>query len=444
MKSKMTMRIVCAVLTLLLVVGMVPAQVNAASTYVLGDANGDGKVTVADATLVQKHAARMVTLDSVRQKAADVDFDGKVTVKDATLIQKYCARMIDSFYFVSCNAWTSLYTKTTKKISVNANADYTVKITYTNGSGWLKYTKNEKERTITLETTEDNTTGRTREATVRITTNGKVLTIKVKQLAKNDITSANAGKYNCYTYALQLSSDPRKPGGSSVSGLYVNPGALSNSSWDYSKYNVINYRNNRTAMFEDAEAYIINTVEADLATMGWGIKEVSSPNAKVAEGNWVIALALNPTECYKGTTRTATVTGQDIGNLSTLGWDHDYHWYRRIDSANGTPLRWEHKMGGSNPETISFAFPKNPNGIPGGIVEANGHKLCTVDYYWDCFGGYADAFDNDKSASFSYFRYCGSTRKVSKNARAGEFLLAEKMIDAYVLIGYYEVGPNVG
>ena len=60
-------------------------------TYLLGDANGDGKVNVKDATQIQKAAASLVNLDEEQAQAADVNGDGKVNVKDATAIQKFVA-----------------------------------------------------------------------------------------------------------------------------------------------------------------------------------------------------------------------------------------------------------------------------------------------------------------------------------------------------------------
>ncbi len=57
----------------------------------LGDADGDGKVNVKDATAIQKYAAGFeITLC---EACADVDADTKVNVKDATAIQKFVAGM---------------------------------------------------------------------------------------------------------------------------------------------------------------------------------------------------------------------------------------------------------------------------------------------------------------------------------------------------------------
>ena len=67
------------------------------SDYTLGDVNGDGYITVADATLVQQHAAELITLTGNALLAADTSKDGFVTVADATLIQRYAAELIDEF-----------------------------------------------------------------------------------------------------------------------------------------------------------------------------------------------------------------------------------------------------------------------------------------------------------------------------------------------------------
>ena len=54
---------------------------------VIGDLNGDGIVTVADATEVQRYLADLVTFTPSQRKAADTNGDGNVTINDATRIQ---------------------------------------------------------------------------------------------------------------------------------------------------------------------------------------------------------------------------------------------------------------------------------------------------------------------------------------------------------------------
>lgn len=60
--------------------------------YRVGDADGDGEVTIIDATAIQR---RLVNLPakSFQPKAADADCDGEVMILDATEIQRYLAEL---------------------------------------------------------------------------------------------------------------------------------------------------------------------------------------------------------------------------------------------------------------------------------------------------------------------------------------------------------------
>lgn len=60
---------------------------------IYGDVNGDGFVSVVDATLVQKHVVKMETLSADKQILADVNGDNSITVMDATAIQKYAVKL---------------------------------------------------------------------------------------------------------------------------------------------------------------------------------------------------------------------------------------------------------------------------------------------------------------------------------------------------------------
>ena len=64
---------------------------------VLGDVNGDGKVNVKDATMIQKAAAKVIKLADDESLRADVNADSKVNVKDATAIQKFAAKIETGF-----------------------------------------------------------------------------------------------------------------------------------------------------------------------------------------------------------------------------------------------------------------------------------------------------------------------------------------------------------
>lgn len=58
-----------------------------------GDVNGDNKITVKDATLIQKSSAKISKLSAVELICSDVNEDNKVNVKDATAVQKYVAKI---------------------------------------------------------------------------------------------------------------------------------------------------------------------------------------------------------------------------------------------------------------------------------------------------------------------------------------------------------------
>lgn len=61
----------------------------------LGDANNDGIIDAKDALLVLKSAAKLVTMDGNRVKAADVNNDGNVDASDALQILKVAAKLME-------------------------------------------------------------------------------------------------------------------------------------------------------------------------------------------------------------------------------------------------------------------------------------------------------------------------------------------------------------
>ena len=63
-----------------------------AGELLLGDADGDGSLTIVDATAIQRHLAELTT-SSYAEKAADADEDGAVTIVDATAIQRNLASL---------------------------------------------------------------------------------------------------------------------------------------------------------------------------------------------------------------------------------------------------------------------------------------------------------------------------------------------------------------
>ena len=62
--------------------------------FELGDVDQSGKITVADAVMIQKHIANVITMDELKTSLADTDGNGKITVADAVMIQKYIANII--------------------------------------------------------------------------------------------------------------------------------------------------------------------------------------------------------------------------------------------------------------------------------------------------------------------------------------------------------------
>lgn len=66
-------------------------------SYVVGDVNVDEKVSIKDATLIQKFLADMESMTYNGYYNADVDNNEKLTISDATCIQKKIAGIIDRF-----------------------------------------------------------------------------------------------------------------------------------------------------------------------------------------------------------------------------------------------------------------------------------------------------------------------------------------------------------
>lgn len=65
--------------------------------YVLGDVNLNGKVDIADATYIQRHLARLITLSDEQKRNAKVSGADDIAIVDATIIQRYLAKLINKF-----------------------------------------------------------------------------------------------------------------------------------------------------------------------------------------------------------------------------------------------------------------------------------------------------------------------------------------------------------
>ena len=69
------------------------AEPNALS---VGDVNGDGEITILDATCIQKYIAQLEDFTDKQKEVADVNGDGTISVMDSTQIQKYIVQLIDT------------------------------------------------------------------------------------------------------------------------------------------------------------------------------------------------------------------------------------------------------------------------------------------------------------------------------------------------------------
>lgn len=66
---------------------------NPSDTYILGDIDADGKITVKDSTMIQLYLVDAITLDPKQLYIADCDGSEGIKIKDATIIQMYLADM---------------------------------------------------------------------------------------------------------------------------------------------------------------------------------------------------------------------------------------------------------------------------------------------------------------------------------------------------------------
>ena len=85
-------RLIAAILSLVMIFSSASILVNADS-FMLGDVDGNGKITAMDARTVLRAAAKIETLPEKYVVAADVNFDGKVTAMDARMILRASSRV---------------------------------------------------------------------------------------------------------------------------------------------------------------------------------------------------------------------------------------------------------------------------------------------------------------------------------------------------------------
>ena len=66
---------------------------NPVGDSIYGDTSGDGRISIGDVTLIQKHIVRLINLTGAALAKADVNGDGSISIKDATCIQQYLVKL---------------------------------------------------------------------------------------------------------------------------------------------------------------------------------------------------------------------------------------------------------------------------------------------------------------------------------------------------------------
>ena len=62
---------------------------------IIGDVDGDGDITIADATLIQRRGIELENFTALQDALADVNNDGRISILDVTCVQKYLAERTD-------------------------------------------------------------------------------------------------------------------------------------------------------------------------------------------------------------------------------------------------------------------------------------------------------------------------------------------------------------
>ncbi|MCR5636719.1 MAG: hypothetical protein K6F76_06060 [Clostridiales bacterium] len=66
-------------------------------SYLIGDVNQDGQITLEDVVEIQKYLAKLIDFNVVQNAVADASRDGEISLDDVVLIQKYIAQLITQF-----------------------------------------------------------------------------------------------------------------------------------------------------------------------------------------------------------------------------------------------------------------------------------------------------------------------------------------------------------
>ena len=66
-------------------------SIKKAPLYVLGDVNGDGRISITDIVMLRRSLAGLITLTETQQKAADLNKDGRVSIADLVQLRRQLA-----------------------------------------------------------------------------------------------------------------------------------------------------------------------------------------------------------------------------------------------------------------------------------------------------------------------------------------------------------------
>lgn len=97
-----TALLLCAALMAACVIraGAVPAK-----PLKVGDVDRDNAVTAIDATLIQRHVAKMLAMSELEEALCDADGDGLIGILDVTAVQRHLANMSGSFTGAEITDW---------------------------------------------------------------------------------------------------------------------------------------------------------------------------------------------------------------------------------------------------------------------------------------------------------------------------------------------------
>lgn len=94
-KNSKMLKVLAVLLIVLIPVCFSLIGATAYSTAVMGDLNSDGRLSIGDATDIQKYLVNLKMFDENQQKLADVDGDGRITISDATRIMHILSGLSD-------------------------------------------------------------------------------------------------------------------------------------------------------------------------------------------------------------------------------------------------------------------------------------------------------------------------------------------------------------